>query len=299
MAKNDEKYAYLNRLSTAQLKDLLRADMEGVTSGNDEAVFHILEVIEERENKHPSGLVPDTEEAWAEFQQYYDVPEGADMSLYPCRAEDDEAPADRPTEPASRRRRPRRKLRRLIVVAAAVILLCGMVAAQASGFNILGMFGWWTDDVFHFGPAASDSGGDDTPASENTRLLRDALASVGIEEDLAPTWFPEGFTGEKLETASSNLNDRVYFILNDANGRIINIIIKQYHSVQYIESANFEKSADSVQPYSNENQTFYLFSNDDTITATWADGLQMEQISGNISEREIELIIDSIGGDVS
>ena len=299
MAKNDEKYAYLNRLSTAQLKDLLRADMEGVTSGNDEAVFHILEVIEERENKHPSGLVPDTEEAWAEFQQYYDVPEGADMSLYPCRAEDDEAPADRPPEPASRRRRPRRKLRRLIVVAAAVILLCGMVAAQASGFNILGMFGWWTDDVFHFGPAASDSGGDDTPASENTRLLRDALASVGIEEDLAPTWFPEGFTGEEPEVVSSNLNNKVQFVLNDSNNHIINITIREFIAEQYLEFTSFEKNAENVKPYSNQSQTFYLFSNADTITATWADGLLVEQISGNISEHEIELMIDSIGGDIS
>lgn len=299
MAKNDEKYAYLNRLSTAQLKDLLRADMEGVTSGNDEAVFHILEVIEERENKHPSGLVPDTEEAWAEFQQYYDVPEGADMSLYPCRAEDDEAPADRPPEPASRRRHPRRKLRRLIVVAAAIILLCGMVAAQASGFNILGMFGWWTDDVFHFGPAASDSGGDDTPASENTRLLRDALASVGIDEDLAPTWFPEGFTGEGPEIIVSKMSDKIHFILNDESGRVINITIRKFTSAQCVEITSFEKNADNVEPYSNEKQTFYLFFNADTVTATWADELLMEQISGNISEHEIELMIDSIGGDVS
>lgn len=296
MAKNDEKYAYLNRLSTAQLKDLLRADMEGVTSGNDEAVFHILEVIEERENKHPSGLVPDTEEAWAEFQQYYDVPEGADMSLYPCRAEDDEAPADRPTEPASRRRRPRRKLRRLIVVAAAVILLCGMVAAQASGFNILGMFGWWTDDVFHFGPAASDSGGDDTPVSENTRLLRDALASVGIEEDLAPTWFPKGFTGEEPKIATSNLNSAINFVLSNDSGNFVSIDIVHYSSSEQLENAQFEKDAEETEIYSNGQQTFYIFSNIDTTTATWAEGLLMEQVSGNISKDEIKAIINSIGG---
>ena len=48
MAKNNEKYAYLNRLSTEQLEELLRADMEASKPGNDEAVFHILEVIEQR-----------------------------------------------------------------------------------------------------------------------------------------------------------------------------------------------------------------------------------------------------------
>lgn len=59
MAKNNEKYAYLNRLSTEQLEELLRADMEASKPGNDEAVFHILEVIEQRENQQPTGRIPD------------------------------------------------------------------------------------------------------------------------------------------------------------------------------------------------------------------------------------------------
>ena len=50
MAKNDEKYAYLNRLNTEQLEELLRMDMEMAEPGNEDVVFHILEVIEhERE----------------------------------------------------------------------------------------------------------------------------------------------------------------------------------------------------------------------------------------------------------
>ena len=45
MAKNNEKYAYLNRLSTEQLEELLRMDMEEGKPGNEGVVFHILEVI--------------------------------------------------------------------------------------------------------------------------------------------------------------------------------------------------------------------------------------------------------------
>ena len=37
MAKNDEKYAYLNRLSTEQLEELLRMDMEMAEPGNEDA----------------------------------------------------------------------------------------------------------------------------------------------------------------------------------------------------------------------------------------------------------------------
>ena len=58
MAKNNEKYAYLNRLSTEQLEELLRVDMEESKPGNEDVVFHILEVIEQRENEHPTGRIP-------------------------------------------------------------------------------------------------------------------------------------------------------------------------------------------------------------------------------------------------
>ena len=77
MAKNSEKYAYLNRLSTEQLEELLRMDIEETEPGNEDVVFHILEVIEQRENEHPMCRIPDVDKAWAEFQEYYNVPEGA------------------------------------------------------------------------------------------------------------------------------------------------------------------------------------------------------------------------------
>ena len=78
MAKNDEKYAYLNRLNTEQLEELLRMDMEMAEPGNEDVVFHILEVIEQREDEHPTGRIPDVDKAWAEFQEYYNIPEGGD-----------------------------------------------------------------------------------------------------------------------------------------------------------------------------------------------------------------------------
>ena len=295
MAKNDEKYAYLNRLSTEQLEELLRADMEASKPGNDEVVFHILEVIENREKEQPTGRIPDVEEAWEEFQREYDLPEGAGMSLYPCapQVEEDAVP------PVRRRRSGPRLHRRvkqsLGALTAVVIVVCGMAAAQAAGFDVLGMLGQWTDEIFHF-TSGAESGESAAPLNENTRLLREALASVGIDEDLAPTWFPEGFTAEEPEIADSALDSVVHVVFSDRNGYFINITITKYHSTEYLESAKFEIKTDSVQQYSNSRQTFYLFSNGDATVATWADGLFMEQISGNIREDEVKLIIDSIGG---
>lgn len=295
MAKNNEKYAYLNRLSTEQLEELLRTDMEVSKPGNDEVVFHILEVIENREKEQPTGRIPDVEEAWEEFQREYDLPEGEGMSLYPCapQVEEDAVP------PVRRRRSGPRLHRRvkqsLVALTAVVIVVCGMAAAQAAGFDVLGMLGQWTDEIFHF-TSGPESGESAAPMNENTRLLREALASVGIDEDLAPTWFPEGFTAEEPTVETSNFNDIIYCFLSNENGYFINITVAKYHSVEDVEIIDFEIKTDSVRQYSNERQTFYLFQNGDAIAATWTDGLFMEQISGNIQEDEIKLIIDSIGG---
>ena len=302
MAKNNEKYAYLNRLSTEQLEELLRADMEASKPGNDEAVFHILDVIEQRENQQPTGRIPDVEEAWKEFQREYDLPEGEGMSLYPCVPEGEENSA-----PPVRRRRSavthqprlhRRVKQSLAALTAVVALVCGMAAAQAAGFDVLGMLGQWTDEIFHF-TSGAESGESAAPMNENTRLLREALASVGIDEDLAPTWFPEGFTAEEPAIETSNFNIVIYFSLTDGTDNFINIAIRQYQSAEDLESADYEIKTDSVQQYSNEKQTFYLFSNGNAVAATWANGLLMEQITGNIDEAEIKHIIDSIGGDIN
>ena len=58
MAKNNEKYAYLNRLNTEQLEELLRMDMEMAEPRNEDVVFHILEVIETERNEHPTAVSP-------------------------------------------------------------------------------------------------------------------------------------------------------------------------------------------------------------------------------------------------
>lgn len=298
MAKNNEKYAYLNRLSTEQLEELLRADMEASKPGNDEAVFHILEVIEQRENQQPTGRIPDVEEAWKEFQREYDLPEGEGMSLYPCTPQVEED-----TVPPVRRRRSGPRLHRrvkqsLVALTAVVIVVCGMAAAQAAGFDVLGMLGQWTDEIFHF-TSGAESGESAAPVNENTRLLREALASVGIDEDLAPTWFPEGFEVVESKVEMSSLADTVYFAIGYNNEFFISITVRQYHSAEDIEITDFEIETDSVQQYSNKKQTFYLFFNDGTTTATWADGRLLEQISGDMSEVEIKLMIDSIGGDTN
>ena len=88
-----EKYAYLDQLSTKELQEILRADVDSPGRGDDEAIFYILEVMEKREQEHPSGSFPDLDACWQEFQTIYHTPEGEGQSLYPAEDPEDEAPA--------------------------------------------------------------------------------------------------------------------------------------------------------------------------------------------------------------
>ena len=297
MAKNDEKYAYLNRLNTEQLEELLRMDMEMAEPGNEDVVFHILEVIEQREDEHPTGRIPDVDKAWAEFQEYYNIPEGVDASLYPCETEPD-ASSENPAE-FSHPRRPRlhRWLKQgLVAVIAVAAVFGGMVAAQAAGIDVFGTIGRWTDEVFHFVPSADENNqatgayaGENAPEYSD---LREALASLEIDESLAPTWFPNGFEAGNLEVVSSSVSDIVNFVASSENGTTFSLDIIRYTSADYLSGTQFEKDTENIEQYSND----HILSNVDTITATWSDGLIVEQITGNISDEYMKKIIDSIGG---
>lgn len=81
--KDENKYAYLDQLSTPELQELLRADIDSQENGDDEAIFYILEVMEKREREHPSDASSDLDRCWNDFQTLYHTAEGAGRSLYP------------------------------------------------------------------------------------------------------------------------------------------------------------------------------------------------------------------------
>ena len=301
MAKNNEKYAYLNRLSTEQLEELLRMDMEEGKPGKEGVVFHILEVIEQRENKCPTGRIPDVDKAWEEFQEYYDVPEEGDAALYPCGAEPNGNTNNTTERSLPHKSRFRRYLKQALVAAIAVAaVLGGMVVAQASGIDVFGMIGRWTDDVFFFVTSPDEpSKGAESISQGNAEVgyaaLQEAFISAGIDSTLIPTWYPESLTLTVPEITTSRLCTLVNFIAKIISGSVVSVDVIQYSSAQELSKINFEKDAGNIEYYSNSKQTFYILSNLNTTTAVWSDGLVMQQNTGNISKDDIKKMIDSIG----
>ena len=289
MSKNNqyESDAYLDQLSMEQLEDLLRADLNAPDEENDEAVFHILEVMKQREKENPTGRLPDKNKAWQEFQKYYNIPEGEGQSLYPVRSDPESQSAPTSTK-KNRRFRPRKVL---VVVAVLVLMFGSMLTAQAAGVDVFGAIGRWTEEKFHF---------EITPASEDGTTdytFREVSTERGFSKNLIPTWYPEGF--EAFEPEDNSIEDYVNSVycqyINKEENRSYLAMVSQYYDPSSIESTVYEKDETEVEIYEHDGKNFYIMSNLDSETATWSDGTFKIDIVGQLTVDEIKHIIDSIG----
>ena len=265
---------YLDQLSMEQLEELLRADFASSDPENEQAVFHILEVMEKREKENPSGRLPDVDQAWQEFQKYYNIPEGEGESLYPIRNTQEKRSASVPTK-TRRVFRPRK----ILVVAAVLILMFGgMLTAQAAGVDVFGAIGRWTEETFHF---------DIVQDNDRTSLFQETATQAKIPQDFVPTWVPDGFEGAEpqVDTVENYMTSIICVYSNQ----------EKTYSVD-IETLVIEKDDTNVCSYESNGKTFYIMSDMEYLTATWTDGTFVETISGQLSMDEIKTIIDSIGG---
>ena len=78
-----ERYARLEQMTDEQLEDILRAHIRSDTDDGQEMVAVILELLEKREIERPSGKVPDLEQAWTDFNTYYNTEDGKGEAVFP------------------------------------------------------------------------------------------------------------------------------------------------------------------------------------------------------------------------
>ena len=244
-------------------------------------------MLEKREKENPSGRLPDTDQAWQEFQKYYNIPEGEGESLYPIRNTQEKRSASVPTK-TRRVFRPRK----ILVVAAVLILMFGgMLTAQAAGVDVFGAIGRWTEEKFHFeiAPTSADGTTDYT--------FQEAGNEKGFSKNLIPTWYPEGF--EAFEPKDNSVEDYVDSVycqyINKEENRSYLAMVSRYYDSSSIESTVYEKDETEVEIYDHNGKNFYIMSNLDSKTATWSDGKVKIDIVGQLTTDEIEQIIDSIG----
>lgn len=295
----NQNYAYLSRLSTQKLLELLAAAPAPAETPEDKAYIDaIVEVVLEREERHPTGLLPDPEQAWEEFQQYYNTPEGEDLSLYPA-----ENPGTAPSEPAPSQteyrpqRRPKRHFFRRVVIVAAVVVCIAL--PPALGFeNVFQLIGAWTDDIFLLNNVSSLEG-NEIEADKKSVDIEEILGELNYSENIFPTWIPEGFELEKVITNEFVLSGKTELHIHYKNGQTRELITFTYNVYNSIASGTmtaFEKDANALEEYFVGDVTHYIFENLGKYIAVWNQNNIECAISGDVSLTELKEMLNSIYG---
>ena len=289
----NQNYAYLSRLSTQKLLELLAAAPAPAETPEDKAYIDaIVEVVLEREERHPTGLLPDPEQAWEEFQQYYNTPEGEDLSLYPA-----ENPGTAPSEPAPSQteyrpqRRPKRHFFRRVVIVAAVVVCIAL--PPALGFeNVFQMISSWSDDIFLMEDNVNTFKNEYTlPENDRYGKLQEALDEYEISANVVPNWMPEGFILDDIIVNVLQEPERIEIRAYYLNGeRMISLFYNQYRE----SLTSYEKNDSSVEISTVGGVKHYLFGNMESEVAVWSLADLECAISGDISKKEMKKIIESI-----
>lgn len=288
-----QDFSRYDRMSTAELEQLLRLDFQASEDGVSDldAILYISDLLAKRNGPC------DSDAAWQQFQTQY-RPHTDGRSLYDF--EDEEACSASEakqvsTPPSQAWIRSARRLQRLAVLAAVLAaLLLSSIVAQAAGLNIFGAIAQWTDETFHFVSAGSDntSGSDGNQSGlEDAGPYRSALQAIGMD-GLFPTWHPDGFTPGDLDV--NELHNSVSAHMDFFGGDRSYAVVIQHFTQPTDNTGTFEKDDTPVEEYDHNGQTFYILSNLDSLTATTYDGEFMTMIYGGLTREEIKAVIDSI-----
>ena len=271
--------ARYDEMTTQELEEILRSDLDAPEGqgSDEETLLHIMEVLAQRTRTDPTGSA--ARRSWASFQQHY----------LPEIEEQDETPEE--TKPDKRLRiRPRRWLAAAAVIA--VLVSIPLTVCALNWDKTRDVFATWKDGVFSF------VGTDDTKATQpqpDTSLiypsLQDALEDSGSRTDIVPTWIPEGYTLIDISVDESP-QKRVYTAIYTKGDSVLNVTVRSFLTS---DPTKIEINNDLVELYESAGTDYYIFYNDQILSAIWFRDSYECFISGDLTLKEIKTMIDSIG----
>lgn len=271
------EFSHYDSMTTEELQEILRkhAHDELETEPDTDELYYIMEVLARRREEQDPQAFRSNEEALADFRQNY-------------------MPKAMQTGRARVVRFPNRAFRvAAAVLAIVVILVVGTsVTAEALHVDIWGKFATWTKEIFQFFDTPQGTTAANPEKEHNLELkpLRDVLTQEGVEENLVPTWMPEGYKSKDLQIMISPRVRNIYATYEKNDERLI-IKIRQTIGVQ---AEQVEKNDDLLEVYVVDGVEYYIFSNTETLQAAWSIGEFECIIGGKITLEEMKKMIDSI-----
>ena len=262
-----EKY---EAMTTEELKQLLREDSETEGGTDTEEILCIMEVLASRNKNADTGNR--AQKVWESFQRDY-------------LTELEEKPEQKKSVPW---------WRPLAAVAAVLVLLVGVtVTVDAFGWvDVWGAVAKWAKETFSFVSLEQKQHNDPTP--ENTgeyETFVQAITELTGKKALVPTAIPEGFVLDGIELQDQKVRD-VYLAFYTNGNRFLRVQVQTYNgtSLELVE-----KSDEAVEVYEADGTSYYVFANNEQLTAAWIKDSYECYISGELTVEEMKMMIDSIG----
>lgn len=196
--------------------------------------------------------------------------------------------AEEAAQAAERKPRRARRLRRVWWKAAVAAVLVFAVAASTFGTNPLTAL-FEKVEVFFVGTNPSGQLELSEDSISEYRSLQDALNQNGIVAVLCPTWIPSDYTIDFVNVRESDFQLRYSAYYTSSRGEFrIQISEKGDDTTTSIEKE------EGGYLYTRDGVEYTIIPNSDSVKARWQkDGFSC-MISGQISEKEVEKMIDSI-----
>lgn len=273
--KECRDFSQYDSMTTEELEQILRADVESGDESDTELILHVMEVLAERKKNSCTQEIT-AQQAWESFQTNY-LPAAENVIPF-------EDTAKTPTRPW---------FRRLIASAAviAVLILLPMATNAFRWEDVWKAVATWAKDTFSF--SAGDQTNENIPTPSSTlqyTSLQQALQYTGDRSDVVPSWLPEGYVLKEIivgQSPQKNSYDAFY-----SNGEKDLYISVQAFS---ISPEKVEVGDDPVEVYTINGIAYYIFENVDQIQIIWYIDSYECRISCELTIDEIKMMIDSIG----
>ena len=279
-AKDAEIGKEYDDLSPEDLKEALKTVLLYADEINDDTTAELDRIMAALREKEPLEHERSAEEQWAVFRAEH----REELSQLGIRTDDrkEEVRQSRAGSGQVGRRRNARVLTRIALVAALIVVLLigAAVTASALGFELWGWAPKWTQEDLRFVT--------EEPGAEDVHRIPTALAALGIDEPLYPHWLPEDMV---WVTAEIQLDPILLHEAYSGNDRDLSITIV---SSSISDTAVYQRSESDLKKYIAGNTIHYIFHDIDQTSAVWYTQNYTILIVGNITDDEMQRIIDSV-----
>lgn len=283
MSENQDRgirnFSQYDTMTTEELEEILRFDTDA-PEGEDtdvDVILYVLEVLADRRRNNNEVTGNTALEAFESFKQDY-LPEGIHI---------DSVPEEK--KPAIRHVRWLRGLTAAAAVLAFVFL--GSVTANAFGFNIWKAVAVWAQETFHLeGDVQVDTEVQGIDRNRGYTSLEEAIYDAEEVCGIVPTWIPDGYVLTDI-TVLENPMQKTYSALYQDGEKNLKIIVQSYQG-NYPEQ--IEQDNGTEETYISNGIMYHIFEDVGTLQAVWIKDSYECYISGTLTVKQMEMMIDSI-----